>query len=193
MMKFDVIVIGGGLAGMTAAEALQSAGLKCAVIAEGLSLHNAPRNAFRAAGGTLLAGDRVTGGDFDGDRLVRVHTEKLGDVALEAGAFVLATGKYFSKGIVADMDKVYEPLFGLDVEYDADRSGWFDPSFAAPQRFLEFGVKAEDGRALKDGKPLANVYPAGEVLAGICGAQGDATETIRKSGLDAADAIRRAR
>ena len=190
-MKFDVIVIGGGLAGMTAATALQASGLKCAVVAEGLSLYNCPRNTFRAAGGTLLAGDRVTGGVFEGDRLVSVSTEKLGDVTLEADAFVLATGKYFSRGIVADMDKVYEPLFGLDVEYDEDRSKWFDASFAAPQRFLEFGVKAKDGCALRDGKPVVNLFPAGEVLAGICGAQGDATATIQKSALDAVDAIRR--
>lgn len=190
-MKFDVIVIGGGLAGMTAADALQEDGFRCAVVAEGLSLYNSPRGAFRAAGGTLLAGDRVTGGVFEDGRLVSVSTEKLGDVTLEADYFILATGKYFSKGIVADMDRVYEPLFGLDVEYDEDRGKWFDASFSAPQRFLEFGVKAEEGHALKDGKPVANLFPAGEVLAGICGAQGDAVEVIEKSALDAVKAIRR--
>lgn len=192
-MKFDVIVIGGGLAGMTAADALQASGLRCAVIASGLSVYNAPRHGFLSAGGTLLAGDSVVSGRFDGGRLVAVRTGKLGDVELQADSFILATGKYFSQGIVADMDRVYEPLFGLDVDYDEDRSSWFNPSFAAPQRFLEFGVKAVDGHALKDGKPLANVFPAGEVLAGICGAQGDATQAIRQSALDAVNAIRRAR
>lgn len=190
-MKFDVIIIGGGLAGMTAATALQNAGLKCAVIAEGLSLHNASRREFSAAGGTLLAGDRVTGGRFSDGRLVEVRTEKLEDVPLTADNFILATGKYFSKGIVADMDKVYEPLFGLDVAYEEDRSKWFDPSFAAPQKFLEFGVRAQDGCALKDGKAIANLFPAGEVLAGISSAQSDATEQIIKSAQDAVTAIRR--
>lgn len=176
---------------MTAATALQGAGLNCAVIAEGLSLHIAPRQEFKAAGGTLLAGDRVVAGKFEDGRLLCVATEKLAGIPIEADSFVLATGKYFSRGIVADMDKVYEPLFGLDVEYDEDRTGWFDPSFAAPQRFLEFGVKTEGGCALKDGKPVVNLFPAGEVLAGVSSAQGDATETIKKSALDAVAAIRR--
>ena len=176
---------------MTAATELQKAGFKCAVVAEGLSLHNASRREFVTAGGTLLAGDRVVGGNFGNDRLLSVCTEKLGDVDLEAGSFILATGKYFSKGLVADMDRVYEPLFGLDVQYDEDRSRWFDPSFAAPQKFLEFGLKTQDGRALKHGAVIENLYPAGEVLAGVSSAQGDATAKIRESALEAVNAIRR--
>jgi glycerol-3-phosphate dehydrogenase subunit B len=191
MMKFDVVVIGGGLAGMTAATALQQGGLKCAVVAEGLSLSGASREAYTAAGGTLLAGDRVTGGMIENGRLVSIRTEKLGDVTLEARAFILATGKFFSRGIVADMQKVYEPIFGLDVQYDADRSTWFSPSFAAPQRFLEFGVIAEDGCAVRNGVKIENLFPAGEVLAGLSSAASDATAEIKKSALAAAEAARR--
>ena len=191
MMKFDVVVIGGGLAGMTAATALQQGGLRCAVIAEGLSLSGASREAYTAAGGTLLAGDRVTGGTIENGRLLSIRTEKLGDVTLEARAFILATGKFFSRGIVADMQKVYEPIFGLDVQYDADRSTWFSPSFAAPQRFLEFGVIAEDGCAVRNGVKIENLFPAGEVLAGLSSAASDATAEIKKSALAAAEAARR--
>lgn len=191
MMKFDAVIIGGGLAGMTAATALQQGGLKCAVVAEGLSLSGASREAYTAAGGTLLAGDRVTGGTIENGRLVSIRTEKLGDVTLEARAFILATGKFFSRGIVADMQKVYEPIFGLDVQYDADRSTWFSPSFAAPQRFLEFGVIAEDGCAVRNGVKIENLFPAGEVLAGLSSAASDATAEIKKSALAAAEAARR--
>jgi len=190
-MKFDVLIIGGGLAGMTAATKLQSEGLRCAVVAEGLSLHNVSRREFCAAGGTLLAGDKVVSGRFSGDRLISVRTEKLGDVDLEADNYILATGKYFSGGLAADMDRLYEPLFGLDVEYDEDRSKWFDASFSAPQKFLEFGVKVQDGRALKDGVQIVNLYPAGEILAGISSAQGDARESVINSAIEAAAAIGR--
>ena len=192
-MKFDVIIIGGGLAGITAATALQQAGLKCVVVSEGLSLNEAPGKAFRACGGTILPGDRVTGGTFSGDRLLSVNTEKLAPTALEADFFILATGKYFSRGIMADMDKVYEPVFGLDVEYDADRSTWFNPDFSQPQRFLEFGVRTLDGCALRNGRPIVNLFPAGEVLAGLTGSQGDASGRIRRSGLDAAETILKGR
>lgn len=190
-MKFDVVIIGGGLAGMTAATELQSSGLRCAVVAEGLSLHNASRSGFKAAGGALLQGDRVISGRIVNGRLTGVFTEKLGDTVLEADNFILASGKYFSRGLVADMDKVYEPLFGLDVQYEPDRSKWFDRSFAADQPFLDFGVKTEGLLALKDGVPVANLYPVGEVLAGISSARGDATEQIRNSALAAVKAIRR--
>ena len=190
-MKFDAVIIGGGLAGMTAATALQQGGLKCAVVAEGLSLSGASREAYTAAGGTLLAGDRVTGGTIENGRLVSIRTEKLGDVTLEARAFILATGKYFSRGIVADMNRVYEPVFGLDVQYDTDRICWFNSSFSAPQRFLEFGVITEDGCAVKDGVKIENLFPAGEVLAGLSSAASDATAEIKKSALAAAEAARR--
>lgn len=190
-MKFDVVIIGGGLAGMRAATVLQTEGLRCAVVAEGLSLHYAPRSEFKAAGGTILAGDKVVGGVFEGDRLRSVRTEKLGDVTLEADWFILATGKYFSKGIVADMDRIYEPLFGLDVLYEQDRSKWFDPAFSSHQHFLDFGVRTSDGCALKDGVRIVNLIPAGEVLAGISSAEGDAKARIQKSALDAVQMIRR--
>ena len=190
-MKFDVVIIGGGLAGTSAATELQKSGLKCILVAEGLSLNNCPKNEFKAAGGTVLQGDRVVSGVFEGNRLIRVFTEKLGNEPLEAGQFVLATGKYFSRGLVADMDKVYEPVFNLDVEYDSDRLTWFDPSFAAPQRFLEFGVKTSGGVALKGGVPIVNLFPAGEVLSGVSSAQGDATEQILNSAWEAVRAIRR--
>lgn len=191
-MKFDVVIIGGGLAGVTAATELQKSGLKCAMVAEGLSLSEAPRTEFRKAGGTVLAGDRVVSGTFEGKRLVCVRTEKLGEATLDASHFILATGKFFSRGIVADMDKVYEPVFGLDVQYDGDRSAWFSPNFAAQQRFLEFGVSSIDGCAVKDGAKIENLFPAGEVLAGISGAREGGSQQIIKSALAAADAVRRA-
>ena len=189
MMKFDVVIIGGGLAGVTAATALQESGRRCAMVAEGLSLHEAPREAFRAAGGTVLAGDRVTGGVISDGKLLNVNTEKLGDVTLEAPYFILATGKYFSRGIVADMESVREPLFGLDVQYLEDRSKWFSPSFSAPQPFMEFGVRINDGCAVIGGRKIANLFPAGEVLAGISITAPDAVERIKWSALDAAALI----
>ncbi len=192
-MKFDVIIIGGGLAGVTAATALQKSGLRCAMIAEGLSLSEAPRDEFRQEGGSILAGDRVCSGRFDGNRLVSIRTEKLGDLDLSADSFVLASGKYFSCGIVADMDRLYEPVFGLDVKYDSDRSHWFNPSFGASQPFLDFGIECIDGCAVKDGVKIENLFPAGEVLAGISGARPGGSEQIIQSALAAADAVRRTR
>ena len=192
-MKFDVVIIGGGLAGTTAATALQQAGLRCVLVSAGLSLNEAPHTAFRTAGGTVLAGDSVTGGDIEDGRVLRVNTQKLGSEPLEADSFILSTGKYFSRGILADMDRVYEPVFGLDVDYDPDRSTWFSPFFAARQKFLDFGVSCSGACALKDGRRIVNLFPAGEVLAGVSGSRGDASEIIRRSALEAAEAVLKGR
>ena len=192
-MRFDVVIIGGGLAGTTAATALQQAGLRCVLVSAGLSLNETSHAPFRAAGGTVLAGDTVTGGTLAGGRVLNVSTLKLGSEPLEADAFVLATGKYFSRGIVADMDRIYEPVFGLDVDYDSDRSTWFAPSFGAHQRFLDFGVCSGGGCALKDGERILNLFPAGEVLATVSGSCGDASEPIRRSAMEAVDNILKGR
>ena len=191
-MKFDAVIIGGGQTGSNLANLLQNLGRRCVIVTEGLSLNdNTSFGGFLAAGGTVLTGDRVIGGTFEGNRLVSVRTQKLGDVTLEAPVFVLATGKYFSRGIVADMDRVYEPIFGLDVEYDEDRSTWFNPSFSSPQRFLEFGVRTQDGCALKDGQKIINLIPTGEVLAGVSCVGESGAKAISKSIFDAFAAIKR--
>lgn len=176
-MRFDVVIIGGGLAGMTAATALRKAGLSCAVVAEGLSLHNAPRSEFLALGGTIFAGDSVVGGEWDGDALKCVFTRNLEGTRLEADNFILATGKFFSRGLISTMDSVYEPVFGCDVEYIRDRDKWVTSDFFAPQPFESFGVITDGtGRVLLEGRPAKNLYAAGEILAG--------SPDIEKSAID---------
>lgn len=181
-MKFDVIIIGGGLAGMTAGEMLQGSGLKCAVIAEGRSLWNVSSKVFEDAGGEFLAGDRVVSGTFEGNALKSVRTGNLGEFDLEADTFIIATGKYFSRGLVADMDKIYEPVFGLDVDYDTDRSNWFNFNFSGKQNFMEFGVFTDEkSRPSIDGQVIENLYAAGEILPGINCVAPDAEQAIRAS------------
>lgn len=166
-MRFDTIIIGGGPAGVGAGIALQKAGRRCAIVAEGLSLVETPRKEFVSMGGVLLSGDSVTGGKFDGNVLKSVSTRNLTGTPLEADSFILATGKFFSKGLVATMDRIYEPVFGCDVEYDIDRGKWVDPDFFADQPFERYGVTADSmGRVSIYGKVIDNLYAAGEILAG---------------------------
>lgn len=185
-MKFDTIIIGAGLAGIKTALRLQAAGQNCALVYEGRSLHTEGKELigtkdFEKMGGTCFNGDKAVRGEFEGKVLKALYTEKLSDVPLEADNYVLATGKFFGKGLVADMYKVYEPIFGLDVEFDPDRSTWFDPDFYAEQRFLSFGVRTEGGRAFRDGILLENVYAAGEILAGVSITAPDAVSAIAGS------------
>lgn len=166
-MKFDAVIIGGGLAGMTAGVELQKKGLCCAVVAEGLSLNDVPRGEFIDLGGTLLAGDSVVGGVWNGTRLECVHTRNLEGTPLEADNFVLATGKFFSRGLVSTMDGIYEPVFGCDVIYDTGREKWVNGDFFGPQPFEKYGVRTDaEGRVFIGGRPADNLYAAGEILSG---------------------------
>lgn len=190
-MRYDVVIIGGGLAGVTAAEALQEKGLRCAIVAEGLSLHDVKPETIVAKGGSLFAGDRVISGTIENGKVTAIFTQKLEDEPLEAENYILATGKYFSRGIMTDMKKVYEPIFGLDIVANEDHSAWFDMDFSADQEFMAFGVKDNgDGKVSLGGEVLANIFAAGEVLAGVTGIEENALELIRKSALAAVSNIK---
>ena len=166
-MKFDVVIIGGGPAGVTAGLELQLKGKSCCIVSSGLSLRETRKSEFIAAGGVFLMGDTVTGGEWSERVLLSVRTGNLGNTLLEARHFILATGKFFSRGLMAAPDRVYEPVFGSDVEFDPDPQKWCVNDFFAPQPFESFGVRTlEDGRVLFGGEPADNLYACGEVLAG---------------------------
>ena len=181
-MRYDVVIIGGGLAGLTAGVELLRGGRSVVAVSEGLSLNQAPGGEFLSLGGTFLRGDSVlSGGDWDGNRLLRVYTRNLESTPLEAEAFILSTGKFFSRGLISTMDAVVEPLFGCDVVFEKDRSGWCSPRFSDSQPFMEFGVRTDaDGRVLRSGVPAENVYAAGEILAGRVDIVKSALEICRK-------------
>lgn len=200
-MKYDAIVIGGGLAGCTAAGVLAEAGRKVAIFSEGLSLHDASEgpashkeqarppyaalSALAAKGVTVFRGDSIIRAEMseDGSLVKRVFSRNLGDEPLEAAAFILATGKFFSRGIISNMGGMYEPVFDADVEFEADHSKWFDPDFFATQPYEKFGVKTDpEGHVLKGGVSVLNLYAAGQVLAGEPMSDSD----IEKSGRAAA-------
>ena len=177
-MRYDAVVIGGGRSG--GAEPLRRASdvQKVCLVAAGLTLHRletelkgkpyAELHALTKAGIAVLRGDtveEVLWGATASDHVESVKTAN--GITLEAAEFVLATGRFFSRGLVADMEGVREPLFGADVDFPADRSKWFNPDFFAPQPFESFGVKTDKaGRILKGGKPVENVYAVGKILGG---------------------------
>ena len=112
------------------------------------------------------AANRVGGNSLPGQLAVSAVLTANG-ITLEAAEFVLATGRFFSRGLIADMEGVREPLFGADVDFPADRSKWFDPDFFAPQPFEGFGVKTDKkSRILKGGKAVENVFAIGKILGG---------------------------
>lgn len=134
----------------------------------GMRIDNALKSRFAALGGVYIAGDTVTGGNLAGDMLESIVTENGGGSALEAGSFVLATGSFFSGGLVSEFSRVREPVFGLRVHSHAERSKWHAPEFFPRQGhpFLEYGVETDERlNPLTDGgRRIKNLYCTGALL-----------------------------
>lgn len=88
-------------------------------------------------------GDEVVSAQLEDGAVKSVRTENLGDEDLFAENFILASGSYFGHGLLSGVNGVTEPVFGLDVDFDADRNNWYDANFFAKQNFMGFGVKQE--------------------------------------------------
>ncbi len=134
----------------------------------GIKNQIALRRKFERLGGVYFLGDTAEGYEEKEGRITAVHTVNHGDMAFEADNYILATGSYFSRGLVAGRDGIREPLFGLDVACAADRSEWYDRDLFAAQPFEKFGV-ATDGclHGLRGGRAIDNLYVAGAGLAGF--------------------------
>ncbi len=145
---------------------------------------------YQLLGGTYLMGDEVIRAHTHEGVVHSVATRNLDNHYIEAANFILSTGGYFSKGLISNPFQVLEPVFGLDVEYKEDRNQWYNPTFKEDQPYMHFGVKADENlHALKDGKPLENLFVAGSILGGNRPEFGFAAGQCIKTALFAADQI----
>ena len=169
-MRFDAIIIGGGWAGCSAAEPLVEAGKKVCIVSEGLSLsavkYDSPYArlaALQKQGAVVLRGDRAISGKIEDGKVVEIRTRNM-DEPLVADEYVLATGKFFSRGLLSDKEHIWEPVFGADVVYDPDRRKWYDPDFDVPQPFMKFGVRTDaDGKVFVGGHLITNLTAVGDI------------------------------
>lgn len=123
------------------------------------------RHRFELLGGLFLMGDTVTSGALHEGIVSSITTRNLDTARLFADHFILASGGYFSKGLATSPTKVYEPLFGLDIDYPAERSDWYRTDFFDDQPYMDFGVKTDAQlHPLRDGEPVKNLFAIGSVL-----------------------------
>lgn len=125
------------------------------------------KNEYIKAGGEFILGDTVCKADMEGSKVKALNTVNFEEIQMHADNFVLASGSFFSKGLIADPYKVFEPVFGLDVDYSENRGDWYDLKFFNTQNYIGFGVKTNDKlQTSKDGKTIDNLYAIGSVLSG---------------------------
>lgn len=133
----------------------------------GMRLHQALRSRLQQLGGVFMPGDSVLRADIEAGRVTGLYTRNHTDIPLLAQQVVLASGSFFSNGLVAGFEGIREPVFGLDVDSRTDRADWSHRSLFAPQPYLQFGVRTDNRlRALRQGEPLSNLYAIGAVTGG---------------------------
>ncbi|WP_290434793.1 glycerol-3-phosphate dehydrogenase subunit GlpB [Aeromonas caviae] len=132
----------------------------------GMRMQEALKRRFMALGGTFLTSERVLGARYDGDKVIGVHSQHGEDQLFEADHFVLASGSFFSRGLESRLGGIREPIFNADVLSLAERDAWAGRRLFDHHPFMGFGVKTDERlRVLRGGRPLANLYGAGSVLA----------------------------
>lgn len=133
----------------------------------GIRIQTLLRKHFANLGGTYMLGNTVTGGLVEEGRVRYVETSLLPDERLEADDFVLATGSFASDGLKSNYERVYEPIFDLDVTAPADRTAWVRESVFDDQPYMYYGVRTnENMQVQKDGQTISNLYAVGSVLGG---------------------------
>ena len=86
---------------------------------------------------------------------------------MQADNFILATGSFFSHGLEATPDSIYEPVFGLDVQAPHDRTQWYDMDMYKNQKYMRFGVVTDENFAVsKDGNVIKNLHAVGSIIGG---------------------------
>ena len=131
------------------------------------------RRKFESLGGLMINGDSALNAHFESDRVHCIKTRLLEDEEIIADNFVLAAGSFFSKGLVSEFDKIYEPVFesdiiGVEGFNDKNRFSWTNHRFANPQPYQSAGVAInEHCQVQKCGQFLANLYATGNVIGGF--------------------------
>lgn len=133
----------------------------------GMRTSNLLKQRFQQLGGTLLVSDTVVEGQLENHRVKYVVTAQLPDETLAADNFILASGSFLSHGLKSDYQKIYEPVFGADVEAGEDRSAWTRENVFDDQPYMSYGVKTDNEfHALKNGEKFDNLYAIGSILCG---------------------------
>ena len=81
---------------------------------------------------------------------------------------ILATGRFMGGGLVADRERIFEPIFDLPVTQPNSREDWFNRLFLENHPIHYSGIETDDSFQPVDengNRMIENVWVAGTTLA----------------------------
>ncbi len=137
----------------------------------GIRIFNRFREWLVGRGVRFLLGHPVSKVFIEGRRCGRLEVANPPLVNFySADHYILATGRFISRGLVADRERIYEPLFGLPVVQPSSHEDWFGKSFwgdlSHPVHEAGVLINSSFRPTDENGSPiLDNVRVAGSILA----------------------------
>ncbi|WP_249962382.1 glycerol-3-phosphate dehydrogenase subunit GlpB [Histophilus somni] len=138
----------------------------------GLRQHKKLKTYFEKLGGFILNGDKALRAVIEDQQVKQIYTQLHQEHGIFAEHFVLASGSFFSNGLVSVFDRLLEPIFDVDMIGNSmidiqNRLTWTARRFSSPQPYQSAGVAINSRCQLKkSGQIIKNLYAAGNVIGG---------------------------
>jgi len=137
----------------------------------GIRIFNRFKEWLTQRGVTFLLGNSISKAILKGNRCEGVHVLNPPVSNLySADRYILATGRFVGGGLVADQEKILEPIFNLPVAQPESREDWFRKSFfdESYHPVHQAGILTDSSFRAIDGEGevlLENLWVAGSILA----------------------------